>query len=90
MCNLPLRFLQQVVGPERTAARNTSPFTRDIVFLDVGLDSVDVLEFEGGYFGTAVEEERLAVATILFVSGQSNLSSATLPENKKPHGELRR
>jgi hypothetical protein len=35
------------------------------VGFDVGLDGVDILELESGDFGAAVEEEWLAVASIL-------------------------
>jgi hypothetical protein len=64
--DLALGFCHGVFGPEGAAAGDITPFAGHIVGLDVGAHGVDVPELEGSDFGTAVEEEGLAVAAVLY------------------------
>ena len=55
------------LGPEGTAAGEGAPFARDGMLLDVRLDGVDVEDFEACDVWSGVEEEWLAVTSVLIV-----------------------
>lgn len=51
--------------PERAAAGKRAPFAGNVVFFDVCFDGVVVAHLEGCNVGGGVEEQRLAMASIL-------------------------
>ena len=55
----------QILGPEGPAAGQGAPFARDGVGFDVRFDGVAVADFERGDVGRGVEEQGLAVASVL-------------------------
>ena len=63
--DFPLRSVGDGFCPKRSAGWQATPFARDVVFLDVSFHSIVVADFEGCNVGRGVEEERLAMASIL-------------------------
>ena len=57
--------VREGLGPEGAAAGEGAPLARDGMLLDVRLDGVDVEDFEACNVGGGVEEERLAVTSVL-------------------------
>ena len=55
------------LGPEGAAAGERTPFAGDGMLLDMRLDGVDVEDFEACNVRGRVEEERLAVTSVLGV-----------------------
>ena len=55
----------RLFSPERAAASYVAPLARHVVVLNIGSHRSDVLELELGYIATSVEEEGLAVSTIV-------------------------
>ena len=60
------------LGPESTAAGKSTPFALNIVFSDVRFDGVIILKLEGRDVWCGIEEERLAMASILFFTISQN------------------
>jgi hypothetical protein len=54
--HLLLGLLHHFLGPEGAASGDSPPFTRYVVGVDIRLDRVHVLEFEGSNLGRAIEE----------------------------------
>ena len=44
------------------------PFAGDVVVSDVGFNLMEVAEFESCYFRAPLEEERLAVTSVLYLT----------------------
>lgn len=55
-------------GPKCPTARTCVPFAGNVIFSDVGFDFTEVAEFKSCYFWTPFEEERLAVASVLYLT----------------------
>ena len=55
----------KVLGPEGPAAGQGAPFAWDVVGFDVRFDGVAVADFKRGDVGRGVEEQGLAVASVL-------------------------
>ena len=63
----------RLFSPERAAASYVAPLARHVVVLNIGSHRSDVLELELGYIATSVEEEGLAVSTILFAQSSADV-----------------
>ncbi len=65
MLDLFLRSFCEGFRPERAAAGERAPFAGDVVFFDVCFDGIVVAHLEGCHVGGGVEEQGLAMASIL-------------------------
>ena len=63
--DLSLRSVGDGFCPECSAAWQATPFAGNFIFLDKSFQRVEVADLEGGNIGRGVEEERLAMASVL-------------------------
>jgi hypothetical protein len=73
MRDLLLRLVHRLVCPEGAAASDVAPLTWDRVVVDVAAYGGDVLEFEFRDVAASVEEERLAMAAVLYTVASADM-----------------